>query len=133
MIDFFYILHYVVYCFYKKHNEDMYSSILRACTINMSLLSIILVESVYFICFFQGNPYHFDKMVAILCLAFLMTFEYFVFLRKQRYKDVFEELVKKHNTFAMRLKLRQAKIFLLCLFIVEIILLFIIDYCNHHK
>lgn len=59
------------------------------------------------------------------------VFEYFVFYRKKRYLEVFEEYAKQSNTLAMQKKLKKAKIFNYGIFAIDLIMLIIIDHLNH--
>ena len=61
-----------------------------------------------------------------------LIFEYLVFFRKDRYLKVFTEYEKQIDTPAMKRKMKNAKIFNYSIFIVDIIMLFIGDYLNHH-
>ena len=59
--------------------------------------------------------------------------EYKIFFRNKRYKELFDEYDRQSDTPSMKAKLRNAKIFNFSLFALDIILLFLLDYCNHHK
>ena len=59
-------------------------------------------------------------------------FEFLVFFWKNRYLEIFGEYAKQIDTPAMKRKMKKAKIFNYSIFIVDIIMLFISDYLNHH-
>ena len=59
-------------------------------------------------------------------------FEFLVFFWKNRYLEIFGEYAKQIGTPAMKRKMKNAKIFNYSIFIVDIIMLFIADYLNHH-
>ena len=61
-----------------------------------------------------------------------LIFEYLVFFRKDRYLKIFTEYEKQMDTPAMKRKMKNAKIFNYSIFILDVILLFILDYLNHH-
>ena len=59
-------------------------------------------------------------------------FEFLVFFWKNRYLEIFGEYAKQIDTPAMKRKMKKAKIFNYSIFILDVILLFIVDYLNHH-
>ncbi|WP_314711953.1 multidrug transporter MATE [Prevotella pallens] len=59
-------------------------------------------------------------------------FEFLVFFWKNRYLEIFGEYAKQIGTPAMKRKMKNAKIFNYSIFILDVILLFIVDYLNHH-
>ena len=64
-------------------------------------------------------------------LIISLIFEYLVFFRKTDTLN-FTEYEKRIDTPAMKRKMKNAKIFNYSIFIVDIIMLFISDYLNHH-
>ena len=61
-----------------------------------------------------------------------LIYESLVFFRKDRYIKIFTEYEKQIDTPAMKRKMKNAKIFNYSIFIVDVIMLFIADYLNHH-
>jgi hypothetical protein len=61
-----------------------------------------------------------------------LIFENLVFCWKDRYLKIFTEYEKQIDTPAMKRKMKKAKIFNYSIFILDVILLFIVDYLNHH-
>lgn len=133
MIDFYYIVHYVIYHFYRRHNENCDTSIMYAFTIlgGLSLGFIDLID--HFVCLFVNIPGHFNK-VSILVYAILwMIFEYLVLFRNGRYRELFNEYERQSNTPEMKSKCKKAKIFNFSLLVLDILLLIIADYLNHYQ
>ena len=133
MIDFYYIVHYVIYHFYRRYNESCDTSIMYAFTIlgGLSLGFIDLID--HFVCLFVNIPGHFNK-VSILVYAILwMIFEYLVLFRNGRYRELFNEYERQSNTPEMKSKCKKAKIFNFSLLVLDILLLIIADYLNHYQ
>ena len=113
-MDFFYIIHYIVYRFYRRHKENKFMSMLYACGVHI-LLSFFIIGNI---------------MAYVL---FGVVLEFFMFFRGNRYITIFEEYDRQSTSTEMKYKLKEAKVFNFSLLIVDIVLLFIADYCNHHK
>ncbi len=64
---------------------------------------------------------------------FWTILEYFIFYRNKRYIDIFDEYNRLSDTPEMKLKFKKAKIFNFAMLVIDILLLIVVDYCNHHK
>lgn len=133
MIDLFYIIHYIVYRFYRKHGESFGMSMCYTCGLH-SILSFTFLGSIdYFTCLLLEIPFHISKSFWGVYLIFCVIFYYFVFFRNDRYIDVFIEYIKQSDMPEMKAKFKQAKIFNYSLFAIDLLLLIIADYLNNQK
>ena len=115
MIEFFHTTHYVMYRFYRRHKEDLDVSMFYTCTIHCILSFLLIMEADYFLSLLLDTPLHINKPIA------------------KRYLELFGEYDRQSDTPAMKAKLKNARIFNFSLLAIDIILLFLMDYCNHHK
>jgi hypothetical protein len=106
---------------------------LYACGLHLILSFVIIGDIDYFMCILLGTPLHIDKPLAWGYIIFWAIFEYIVFYRNERYRDIFDEYDKLCDTPTMKSKLKNAKIFNFSLLAVEILFFFVVDYCNQHK
>ena len=133
MMEFYYIIHYVIYRYYRKNLESRTMSMCRACGILM-LLSFGLIGSIdYFVCLLLETPLHVDKPVAWVYIVLGAIFEYMIFFRNNIYREIFNEYDRLRDEPEMITKCKQAKIFNYSLLVIDIVTLFIIDYINNHK
>lgn len=132
-IDFFYIIHYIVYRFYRRHKENKFMSMLYACGVHILLSFFIIGNIIYFIGLFLDLRFASDKSMVLAYVLFWVVLEFFMFFRGNRYITIFEEYDRQSTSTEMKYKLKEAKVFNFSLLIVDIVLLFIADYCNHHK
>ena len=133
MIDFYFMIHYVVYRFYRKRSTyDRYTCLLYAFSLHIMLSEalIMLCESLLSRSF--GYQSIIKKPFVWSYVIISLIFENLVFCWKDRYLKVFTEYEKQIDTPAMKRKMKNAKIFNYSIFIVDIIMLFIADYLNHH-
>ncbi|MCR4773443.1 MAG: hypothetical protein K5854_03695 [Prevotella sp.] len=133
MIDFFYIIHYVVYRFYRRHGQDFGMSMFYACGLHLLLSFIMIEEFDYFVSLLLDLPLHINKTIGWVYIIIWAIFEYMLFYRKDRYKEIFNEYVRQSDVPAMKSKFKTAKIFNSCLLALDIFMLIMVDYCNHHK
>jgi hypothetical membrane protein len=91
------------------------------------------MEVDYFLCLFLDMQLHINKTICYVYLILWAIFEYIVFYRNRRYIEIFSEYNRLSDTPEMKLKLKKAKIFNYSVFIVDLLLLIVVDYCNHHK
>ncbi len=133
MKDFYYIIHYIVYRYYRRHLETSESSIIYAFTIIGGLSFVFIDLVVHFVCRFFNILIHFNKALIWLCVIIWMIFEYMIFFRNGRYREIFNEYDRLRDEPEMMAKCRQAKIFNYSLLVIDILLLIIIDYINNHK
>ncbi len=130
MIDFYFLIHYVIYRFGRRHKEDPAEALFRACIIQ-GIFSICLI-----ICLDDlvgrtlGTPCFVNETIICISIALFGIFEYFVLYHKERYIDIFDEYGRESNTPEMQAKFKKAKIFNYCIFAMDIIMLFTIDYLN---
>ena len=132
-MEFYYIIHYVVYRFYRRHKESFESSLSYACLIHSILFVAFIREVDYFLCLFLDMQLDINKTICYVYLILWAIFEYIVFYRNRRYIEIFSEYNRLSDTPEMKLKLKKAKIFNYSVFIVDLLLLIVVDYCNHHK
>ena len=62
----------------------------------------------------------------------MVFFEYIVFFPGGRYKDIFNEFDKQRYTLKMKSRCNAAKIFNFSLVALNLLLLILGDYLNHH-
>ena len=133
MIDFYFMIHYVVYRFYRKRStEDRDICLLYACCLNLSFFIGLILGVAHFLCKLLEIQNIINKSFVYFYVIISLIFEYLVFFRKDRYLKIFAEYEKRIDTPAMKRKMKNAKIFNYSIFIVDIIMLFISDYLNHH-
>lgn len=108
-------------------------SMLYACGLHM-ILSFTLIGNIdYFVCLLLGTPFHVDKLVVWGYIIFWVIVEYMVFFRNDIYREIFDEYNKQTDTQEMKSKCKKAKIFNFSLLVINILLLIIVDYLNHHQ
>jgi hypothetical protein len=100
---------------------------------NLILSFVVIGDIDYFMHILLGTPLHIDKPLAWGYIIFWAIFEYIVFYRNERYIEIFDEYDRQSDTPTMKSKLKHAKIFNFSLLALEILSLFVVDYCNHHK
>ena len=132
-MEFYYIIHYVVYRFYRRHKESHFMSMVYACGLHYILSFSFIGNIDYFLCLFLDMQLHINKTICYVYLILWAIFEYIVFYRNRRYIEIFSEYNRLSDTPEMKLKLKKAKIFNYSVFIVDLLLLIVVDYCNHHK
>ena len=132
-MEFYYIIHYVVYRFYRRHKESHFMSMVYACGLHYILSFSFIGNIDYFLCLFLDMQLHINGALVYSYQFFWTILEYFIFYRNKRYIDIFDEYNRLSDTPEMKLKLKKAKIFNYSVFIVDLLLLIVVDYCNHHK
>ena len=133
MMEFYYIIHYVIYRYYRKNLESRTMSMGRACSILMVLFFFIILNIDYFVCLLLETPLHVDKPVAWVYIVLWAIFEYMIFFRNNIYREIFNEYDRLRDEPEMMAKCKQAKIFNYSLLVIDILLLIIVDYINNHK
>ena len=127
------MIHYVVYRFYRKRSTyDRDTCLFYACSLNILLSGSLMILSEWLLDILLGYQSIINKPVIWSYSIISLIFEYLVFFRKDRYLKIFTEYEKQIDTPAMKRKMKNAKIFNYSIFILEVILLFILDYLNHH-
>ena len=124
---------YVVYRFYRKRSTyDRDTCLFYACSLNILLSGSLMILGEWLLDILLGYQSIINKPVIWSYSIISLIFEYLVFFRKDRYLKIFTEYEKQIDTPAMKRKMKNAKIFNYSIFILEVILLFILDYLNHH-
>ncbi|SEA09929.1 hypothetical protein SAMN05216455_103160 [Segatella bryantii] len=132
-MEFYYIIHYVIYRYYRRHLETSESSIIYAFGI-ISGLSLVFINGIdYFMHLFFNIPRFLNKVSILVCVILCMIFKYIVLFRNERYREIFNEYDRLRDEPEMIAKCKQAKIFNYSLLVINIVTLFIIDYINNHK
>ncbi len=132
-MEFYYIMHYVIYRYYRRHLETSESSIIYAFGI-ISGLSLVFINGIdYFMHLFFNIPRFLNKVSILVCVFLCMIFKYIVLFRNERYREIFNEYDRLRDEPEMIAKCKQAKIFNYSLLVINIVTLFIIDYINNHK
>jgi hypothetical protein len=108
-------------------------SMLYACGLQFILSFVVIGDIDYFMHILLGTPLHIDKPLVWGYIIFWAIFEYIVFYRNERYIEIFDEYDRQSDTPTMKSKLKHARIFNFSLLALEILSLFVVDYCNHHK
>ena len=133
MIDFYFMIHYVVYRFYRKRSTyDRDTCLFYACSLNILLSGSLMILGEWLLDILLGYQSIINKPFILSYLSIFAIFEFLVFFWKNRYLEIFGEYAKQIGTPAMKRKMKNAKIFNYSIFIVDIIMLFISDYLNHH-
>lgn len=112
MIDFYFMIHYVVYRFYRKRSTyDRDTCLLYAFGFHIMLSEalIMLCESLLSRSF--GYQSIIKKPFVWSYVIISLIFEHLVFCWKDRYLKVFTEYEKQIDTPAMKRKMKNAKIF----------------------
>ncbi len=131
MIESYFFMHYVVYKFYRKHNEDRQTAIITACCVEgvlfifLCLLINFFTENLLSISLIQS------KKIIWGVLIIFSVLEYILFFRKQRYLEVFNDFDAKCETAKVKKKVKLAKMINYCVLILGIIGLVVADYINH--
>ena len=122
-----------MYRFYRKRStEDRDICLLYACSLNLSFFIGLILGVAHFLCKLLEIQNIINKPFIWSYSIISLIFEYLVFCWKDRYLKVFTEYEKQIDSPAMKRKMKNAKIFNYSIFIVDIIMLFISDYLNHH-
>ena len=131
MIDYYFLIHFVLYRFRKKYGEDSFGSLVYACVAHkcMSTAFIVCVEKL--LSELLSFPRIINKPLLLVVLLIFGLIDYFIFFRGNRYLEVFSEYYKFYDTPVMKKKLRNSRIYNWSLFVIDLILLFIVDYLNH--
>ena len=131
-MEFYYMMHYVIYRWYRKHNEDQESSMVYAMSILGGQSLLLLVGVNHYLLLFLDLPMFFNNPYIVICTILWFFFEYIVFFPGGRYKDIFNEFDKQRYTLKMKSRCNAAKIFNFSLLFLDLSLLCLVDYCNHH-
>ena len=127
------MIHYVVYRFYRKRSTyDRYTCLFYACSLHILLSGSLMILGEWLLDILLRYQSIINKPFIWSYAIISLIFEYLVFFRKDRYLKIFTEYEKQIDTPAMKRKMKNAKIFNYSIFIVDIIMLFISDYLNHH-
>ena len=132
MIDFYFMIHYVMYRYYRRHNEDSLTSMITACCLHLIFSETLMIMGGGLLCRLLGYQSIINKPFIWSYAIISLIFEYLVFFRKGRNLKIFTEYEKQIDTPVMKRKMKNAKIFNYSIFILDVILLFILDYLNHH-
>ena len=133
MIDFYFMIHYVVYRFYRKRSTyDRDTCLFYACSLHILLSGSLMILGEWLLDILLGYQSIINKPFILYYLSIFAIFEFLVFFWKNRYLEIFGEYAKQIDTPAMKRKMKNAKIFNYSIFIFDVILLFIVDYLNHH-
>ena len=128
MIDFYFMIHYVVY----RSTYDRYTCLLYAFSLHILLSGFLLLGAGHFLCKLFEIQNIINKPFLCFYAIISLIFESLVFCWKDRYLKVFTEYEKQIDTPAMKRKMKNAKIFNYSIFIANVIMLLIADYLNHH-
>ncbi|WP_455084935.1 hypothetical protein [Prevotella pallens] len=127
------MIHYVVYRFYRKRSTyDRDTCLFYACSLHILLSGSLMILGEWLLDILLRYQSIINKPFIWSYAIISLIFEYLVFFRKDRYLKVFTEYEKQIDTPAMKRKMKNAKIFNYSIFILDVILLFILDYLNHH-
>ena len=133
MIDFYFMIHYVVYRFYRKRSTyDRDTCLFYACSLHILLSGSLMILGEWLLDILLRYQSIINKPFIWSYAIISLIFEHLVFCWKDRYLKVFTEYEKQIDTPAMKRKMKNAKIFNYSIFILDVILLFILDYLNHH-
>jgi hypothetical protein len=105
---------------------------ITACCLHLIFSETLMIMGGGLLCRLLGYQSIINKPFIWSYAIISLIFEYLVFFRKDRYLKIFTEYEKQIDTLAMKRKMKNAKIFNYSIFIVDIIMLFIADYLNHH-
>lgn len=122
-MEFYYMMHYVIYRWYRKHNEDQELSMVRAISILGALSLGLLISLDRYVCLFLDIPMFFNKPYIVIYTILWLVFEYIVFFPGGRYKAIFNEFDKQRYTLKMKSRCNAAKIFNFSLLALNLLLL----------
>ena len=132
MMEFYYMMHYVIYRWYRKHNEDQDSSIVYAISILGALSLGLFISLDHYVCLFLDIPKFFNKPYIVIYTILWLVLEYIIFFPGGRYKDIFNEFDEQRYTLKMKSRCNAAKIFNFGLLALNLLLVILGDYLNHH-
>ncbi len=131
MVELYFFMHYVVYSFYRKHNEDRQTAMITACCIegilfiSLCLLLNFIVENLLYMSLIC------NKVIICGILVLFSVIEYFLFFRKQRYLEIFNDFEEKCEIEKLNKKVKLAKLVNYVILILGVIGLVVADYLNH--
>ena len=136
MAELYYLMHYVVYKFYRRHLESQWNSMMYAISIHTALFSVFLTQVLLIL----GDHYDFlipDNVNELFLLIFApivlaLLFGYLLFFRDNRYIDIFSEFDELAGIPEMKRKIVTAKVVNLTILLIDVAILFYVDYRNHH-
>lgn len=132
MIEFNFEIHYVVYRFFRRRKEDHFGSMLLACGAHWCLfmMFLLIVDGTFQRLFGLSEPFFKGKVQGIELLIVWGIIEYFVFFRKERYLEVFDEYNKQIDNPDMKKRLNRARLFNCIVLVIDFIGLYIFNKLN---
>lgn len=132
MLDFYFVIHYVLYRYYMKKDFGRFLSMTTACMFLASIFEILLMCVVGLLLKLTNTPIDIGKFFIIIYILMFVGIEYIIFYRNGKYLDVFLDYDRRSNTPTMMQKCRYAKLFNLCVLVMDFGCLCLVDYINHH-
>ena len=129
MREFYFLIHYVVYRFFRRRKEDCFGSMLLACGAHWCLFIIflIIVDGTIQRLFGLSESFFEGKTEGIVCMIIWGVIEYFIFFRKERYLEVFKEYDKQSDNHDMKKRLNRARLFNCIILVIDFIGLYLFD------
>ena len=109
MIDFYFMIHYVMYRYYRRHNEDSLTSMITACCLHLIFSETLMIMGGGLLCRLLGYQSIINKPFIWSYIIIFAIFEFLVFFWKNRYLEIFGEYAKQIDTPAMKRKMKMPK------------------------
>ena len=128
LVEFYYLIHYVVYNYYHKKGEDQLISMTYACAMQGCFIVVILQSTYAIVCmtFHLDWSFIINKYFPYYFTGIFYICEYLIFCGK--YKELFNRYDRFYCTQEHKKKLRYAKLHNLGVFILDIALLCLLIY-----
>lgn len=132
MSEFYFEIHYVVYRFFRWRKEDRFGSMLLACGVHgfFYFLLLLFTDGTIQRLFGFSEQLIKGKTELIGCAIIWGIIEYFVFFRKERYIEVFNEYDKQIDEPVMKKRLNRARLFNCIVLVIDFIGLYIFNKLN---
>ena len=95
MIDFYFMIHYVMYRYYRRHNEDSLTSMITACCLHLIFSETLMIMGGGLLCRLLGYQSIINKPFIWSYIIIFAIFEFLVFFWKNRYLEILEGMQNK--------------------------------------
>ena len=132
MREFYFEIHYVVYRFFRRRKEDHFGSMLLACGVHGFFFFFLLLFTDGTIQRLFGLSEQLIKgKTEVIGYAIMWgIIEYFIFFRKERYLEVFDEYNKQYDDPDKKKRLNRARLFNCIVLVIDFIGLYIFNKLN---
>ena len=132
MSEFYFEIHYVVYRFFRRRKEDRFGSMLLACGVHgfFFFFFLLFIDGTTQRLFGLSEQFIKGKIEVIGYAIIWEIIEYFVFFRKERYVEVFDQYDKQIDEPVMKKRLNRARLYNCVVLVIELIVLYIFNRLN---